>query len=204
MKVLPRGSRHSPHHGKPLLIKTMSRIVILNGAGSAGKSSIARALQEIARDPFLNVAMDAFLDMLPAAYLDHPDGLVFETHAGTDPPLITIRSGPVAERAFSGMRRAVAALAAEGNNLIVDDVMLSDEMDDYRALLAGFDVSFVAVRAPLALLEERERLRGDRLIGLARGQYDIVHAGKTYDLEIDTSALTPVECAQKIKEAFGL
>ena len=37
-----------------------ARIIILNGVGSAGKSSIARALQAITAKPFLYVAMDAF------------------------------------------------------------------------------------------------------------------------------------------------
>ncbi|GHD58475.1 hypothetical protein GCM10017083_41490 [Thalassobaculum fulvum] len=44
-----------------------ARIVLLNGAGSAGKSSIARALQAIAATPLLHMQMDAFLEMLPAA-----------------------------------------------------------------------------------------------------------------------------------------
>lgn len=177
-----------------------SRILILNGAGSAGKSSIARAFQEISARPFLHVAMDSFLDMLPEAYLDHPDGLVFETLPGG----IAIRAGKVAERTFRGMRRAIAALAAVGNDLIVDDVMLGTEMDDYKTLLAPYDVSFIGIFAPLAVLEDRERRRGDRMIGLARWQFDRVHDGKTYDLEIDTSTATPAECARRIKDAFGL
>jgi len=56
----------------------MPRIIILNGAGSAGKSSIAKALRAITAEPFLYVAMDAFLDMLPETYLNHHDELVFE------------------------------------------------------------------------------------------------------------------------------
>ena len=181
-----------------------SRIIILNGAGSAGKSSIARALQEIATRPFLHVAMDAFLDMFPAAYWDRPDGFIFETLAGDGKPQIAIRSGKVGERAMRGMRRAIAALAAAGNDLIVDDVMLGAEMDDYRAVLKDFEVSFVGVFAPLVILEERERQRQDRMIGLARWQYDRVHAGKTYDLEIDTGSASPETCARRLKEAFRL
>jgi chloramphenicol 3-O-phosphotransferase len=34
-----------------------ARIVVLNGVGSAGKSSIAKALQAITRDVFLHVQM---------------------------------------------------------------------------------------------------------------------------------------------------
>lgn len=36
----------------------MTRIIVLNGIGSVGKSSVARALQREARRPFLHVAMD--------------------------------------------------------------------------------------------------------------------------------------------------
>jgi len=182
----------------------MSRIIILNGVGSAGKSSIARALQDITTQPYLHVAMDTFLDMLPAVYGDHPDGLTFETVIVDGEPAVAIRSGIVVEQVLRGMRRAVAALAAQGNNLIVDDVMLGSEMEDYRILLTDFDVSLIAIRAPLAVLEERERQRGDRLIGLARWQYDLVHKGMKYDLEIDTSVATPAVCALRIKEALGV
>ena len=181
-----------------------SRIIILNGAGSAGKSSIARALRDITIEPFLHVAMDDFLAMLPPAYWDRADGIVFDTVTQDGKPAIAIKTGKVAARALSGMRRAVAALAAEGNNLIVDDVMLGSEMAEYRTLLASFDVSFIGVFAPLSLLEERESRRGDRMIGLARWQYDRVHAGRTYDLEIDTSAATAEACAHRIKHTFSL
>jgi chloramphenicol 3-O phosphotransferase len=148
--------------------------------------------------------MSPFLDMLPAAYGDHPDGLSFEPVTVDGKPAVSIRSGIVVERVLRGMRRAVAALAAEGNNLIVDDVMLGPTMADYRTLLADFDVSVVGIRAPLAVLEDREAQRKDRLIGLARWQYDLVHEGMKYDLEVDTSTDTPSSCALKIKEAFGL
>ncbi|MGE3876653.1 MAG: chloramphenicol phosphotransferase CPT family protein [Parvibaculaceae bacterium] len=182
----------------------IARIIILNGVGSVGKSSIAQALQEITAEPFLHVAMDAFLDMLPASCMDHPDGFVFEDIGETGSPAIAIKTGKVAARALRGMRRAVVALAAEGNNLIVDDVMLGNEMTEYRAMLSGFRVSFVGIFAPLAVLEERERRRQDRMIGLARWQYDRVHAGRTYDLEIDGSTASPETCARQIKEALGL
>jgi chloramphenicol 3-O phosphotransferase len=57
---------------------------------------------------------------------------------------------------------------------------------------------------PLDVLEERERKRGDRDIGLARWLYDRVHQGIRYDLEIDTSFADPAKCAQQIRAAFGL
>jgi chloramphenicol 3-O phosphotransferase len=104
-----------------------------------------------------------------------------------------------------GMRHAIAAMAAQSNNLIVDEVMLDQEKPlEYRAPLAPFAVSFVGLFARLDVLEARERARGDRLPGLARWQYDRVHVGMTYDLEIDTTSASPLDCAWRIKMHFEL
>jgi chloramphenicol 3-O phosphotransferase len=182
----------------------VATVILLNGVGSAGKSSIAKALQAITAEPFLHVAMDAFLEMMPARCWDHPDGITFETVRQDGKPSVVIHCGPVGERIMRGMRRAIAAMAREGNNLIVDDVLIEDEMADYAALLADVAFRTVGVFAPLDVLETRERDRGDRLIGLARWQFDRVHRGKRYDLEVDTAKATAVECAEAIKRAFGL
>jgi len=102
------------------------------------------------------------------------------------------------------MRHAMAAMAVEGNNLIIDDVLLGPSAEEYRVAFEGFHVSYVGVFAPLAVIEQRERDREDRMIGLARWQYDRVHQGLDYDLTIDTSRETPAQCALKIKEALRL
>lgn len=183
--------------GRPL-------VILLNGPGSAGKTSLAKALQTIAARPMLHVQMDDFLAMLPEAYMDHAAGLRFEVLREDGRPSVRVHSGPVAERALAGMRRAVAALAGAGNDLIVDEVMLGDELADYRRLLAGVELRVVGVRARLEVLEAREALRGDRAIGLSRWQHQRVHAGRTYDLEIDTSERDPLACAGEIKARFGL
>ncbi len=96
-------------------------------------------------------------------------------------------------------------MAAEGNHLVVDEVMIGPEKPrEYRRLLARFEVRFVGLFAPLDVLEARERARGDREIGLARWQYERVHRDKVYDLEIDTATTTPLETARTICAAFGL
>lgn len=180
------------------------RIILLNGAGSAGKSAIAKALQAIARETWLHVAMDDFLEMLPEHSAGTPDGLAFETTHRDGFPVVEVHSGPAVARLLAGMRAAVAALARAGNNVVVDDVMLAGEIADYRRVLAGLDWNVVGVHAQLAELEARERQRGDRLIGLARAQHDRVHAGMAYDLDIDTSTAMPLQCAERIKVRFGL
>ncbi len=179
-------------------------VIVLNGVGSVGKSSTARAVQAVAARPFLHLSMDAFIDMLPERMLGHPDGMVFEPGEADGRPRIAVRTGPVMARVMLGMRHAVAALAGQGNDLLVDDVMFDPtEAAEYRALLGHLNLRFVGLFAPLDVLEVRERERGDRAIGLARGQVDLVHRGISYDLEIDAVRHDPGKRAAIICETFG-
>jgi len=180
-------------------------IIILNGVGSVGKTSAARAFQAIAGKAFLYVSMDAFIEMLPERMFGHPDGMIFEVEQDDGRPSIVIKCGPTIVRTLKGMRHAVAAMAEQGNNLIVDDVMIGEgEAQEYQLLLSRFDLRLVGLFAPLDVLEARERARGDREIGLARWQYNRVHRGVAYDLELDTANSTPAQIAERIRAAFGL
>jgi chloramphenicol 3-O phosphotransferase len=181
-----------------------AQVILLNGVGSVGKSSIAKAIQALATRPFLHVAMDAFLEMMPRSSLGRPEGLVFETTERNGKPAVIVRSGPLVELTLRAMRHAVAAMAGQGCNIVVDDVMLQDRSAEYRALLNAVDFRMVGVFAPLEVLGRRELARGDRAIGLARAQFDIVHKGVRYDLEVDTSAASPEKCARQVVQAFGL
>lgn len=180
-------------------------VIVLNGAGSVGKTSTAKALQLLAKEPLIHVQMDAFLEMLPPTMFGHPDGYIFETTEEDGYPSVIIHSGPVLARLMDGMRHAICAMAEHGNNLVIDDVMFGGgEADEYRRLLQKFDFRLVGLFAPLDVLERRERERGDRDIGLARWQYRRVHAGIRYDLEVDMAARSPNEAAQIISQAFDL
>jgi chloramphenicol 3-O phosphotransferase len=181
-----------------------AKIVLLNGVGSAGKSSIARALQGMTAEPYLHVAMDAFLEMLPEALQENLPGFAFRTSWEDGKPSVAIEAGPVGKRAMQGMRHAIAAMARQGNNLIVDDVMLDGEMARYQELLSDFALFRIGVFAPLDMLEARESARTDRVPGLARWQFERVHRGIRYDLEVDTSMLTAQECARVIQQRFKL
>jgi chloramphenicol 3-O phosphotransferase len=180
-----------------------TKIILLNGVGSSGKTSLARALQAASKDPFLHVQMDAFIAMLPARYLDDPAGFTFTSSTVDGKSIVSIQSGPVAQRAMRGMRHAMVALASAGNNLIVDEVLLGEEKNEYARLFEPFQLITVGVHCPLQVLEERERQRGDRLVGLARWQYDKVHAGMTYSVTVDTSEASPEECAQIIMRTLA-
>jgi len=182
-----------------------ARIVLLNGVSSVGKGSVAKALQRVAARPMLHVQMDAFLEMMPPGSFGDPQGDVFETRTEDCKPVTAVHSGPMMDTVLRGMRGAVAAMAAAGNDLVVDEVLWDlEQLADYRRRLAPYAFHAVGLFAPLEVIEQRENQRGDRDLGLARWQYDKVHAGMTYDLNLDTAAATPDELAAKIKAAFGL
>ncbi len=182
-----------------------STILVLNGVGSVGKSSVARALQERLAEPFLHVQMDSWIEMLPEDLQDDPSTFAFIAGMEAGMPSVAIHSGPLGDRLMAGFRASVVAMADAGNDLIVDDVMLSPaEGEEYRRRLASHDLRMIGLHAPLTVLEARERLRGDRMPGLARWQFDRVHRGQLYDLELETGQSSPGQCADAIILAFGL
>ena len=66
----------------------------LNGVGRVGKSSIAKALQAITTEPFLRIAMNASIDMLPKGMIGHPgDGIIFEAARIRTSQLLPSRPG---------------------------------------------------------------------------------------------------------------
>ncbi|MGJ8535553.1 MAG: chloramphenicol phosphotransferase CPT family protein [Parasphingopyxis sp.] len=183
----------------------MVDVVILNGVSSVGKSTTALAVQNLARQPLIRVAMDDYLAMLPPQSFNTVDGLTFREHEINGNPAIEVISGRLVHAALDQMRRTIAAFAGESHRVIVDDVLFEGtEFAAYRSALTHYVVKWVALVAPLALAEERERKRGDRAIGLARWQFDRVHRGIQYDLTIDTSTGSPEKHAATICEAFDL
>lgn len=183
----------------------MAKVVILNGTSSAGKTSLARAIQRLAAGPVLRVSMDDFLEMMPPRFANDDEAFSFRLVADAHPVEVAIGTGSYGAALMRGMRTSVAALADQGLDLVVDDVMLGDgDQAHYREVLSAHAVSFVAVRCALETAEQRERERGDRDIGMARWQFPRVHAGRIYDLEVWTDRVTPDEGARMILEAAGL
>ena len=179
-------------------------IILLNGASSSGKTSIAQNLQDLFTEPYLHISIDGFLSTLPKRFWG-PDaqyahlGFQWVEHHDEHGPLTVIKTGPWSAKLVAGMYYAIAGLALQGNNIIQDDVILRKEaLDQAVKALKGFTVYFIGVKAPLAVLEERERQRGDRALHMARSQYQLVHSFALYDFEVDTSSMSAQECARAI------
>ena len=69
---------------------------------------------------------------------------------------------------------------------------------DYLTALADIDVIFAAIRCDEATLSQRETERPGRFPGTALLHMDSVHAGCIYDVEVNTSTMSPRECAESI------
>jgi chloramphenicol 3-O phosphotransferase len=181
-------------------------VIVLNGTTSAGKTTLAKLLQrELAArgEPWLVIALDDFMARSPADWFrigthlgtHAEEGIVFELVDGA----IQRRVGPWGRTVLAGYRAAVAGMARAGLHVIVDEVMLSvEDWDGWQHELAGLDVTWVAVEAALDIVLRRERDRGDRVVGMAAAQFDVVHSFATYDVRVDTGALTPDEAAAVI------
>ena len=179
-------------------------ILLLNGPSSSGKSTLARSLQARAKAPFLHVAMDTFLEMQPPRYDNHPDTFFWTTTQEDGHPRTAFRTGPRGAALMRGFRQSIAALASEGWNVIADDVAEVADWADYQRRLEGFRLISVKVHAPLPVLDQRERDRGDRMPGLARDQWQRVHDGIAYDFDVDTSQLSADAAAELICNRFDL
>jgi chloramphenicol 3-O phosphotransferase len=191
---------------------TDARVIVLNGATSAGKSTLAKALQRgfAARgEAWIVIALDDFFARVPPEWFQIGDhcgphaeaGMVFESVNGS----IERRVGPFGRTLLSAYRSVVAAITRAGLDVIVDEVLLSTEdWDGWRHELAGLDVTWVAVEAPLDVLLVRERERGDRVVGMAAAQFNVVHSFATYAVRVDTTELTAEKAADVIMASLAV
>ena len=176
------------------------RVVLLHGTSSSGKTTVARAVQALSDEPWLRLGIDVFWTAIDERWMEHgqraPEGSLWREDAQIVP-------GPVGDRLAAGMRAAIAACARCGNDMLVDDVLVEPQwLEGWRRELADLEWLLVGVFAPLPVLEERERIRGNRIAGEARAQVDAIHAGIEYDVTVDTSTQSPEECARVILDAL--
>jgi chloramphenicol 3-O phosphotransferase len=166
---------------------TTGRVILLNGTSSSGKTALAKALQRKLAEPYMHVSIDGFFHLYPKRLLHPRNREEAQVVAGLLPAVA------------SGMHGSVAALASAGNNVIVDHVL--QEQGWLRECVerwSGLEVLFVGVMCPLEVLEKREKKRRDRSSGTARYQFERVHGHGVYDIDVDTSVLSPNECAVQI------
>ena len=183
-------------------VTTSGIILYLNGTSSAGKSSLAKALQEVLEEPYLHIGIDMLLNAWTRRYLgvEAPNEHGVQWHVDEQGRIQRVVFGAYAQSVAHGLHVMAGALAREGNNVIVDDVMFAQEMVVHCAnSLKNFRAYFIGVRCQRDVALQREQDRGDRFLGLVDTHFDVVHQHGIYDLEIDTSHETPQQCAERAR-----
>ena len=180
------------------------QIVILNGTPRSGKTSIVAVIQNTFDGVWVNLGVDRFMQMTPAKYL----------------PGIGLRPGgerqdiePLVLILYRALYDSIAAHSRLGLNVVVDvghhDAYAIPRgiLPDCARRLIGLPVLFVGVRCPIEIIMERRRATGwdtdsdthtpvPQAIRLWQEQ---VHIPGIYDLEVDTSILSPEACAATIR-----
>jgi len=162
-------------------------VIVLNGASSSGKTSIAKAIQRLSMTPVLHASLDTFTDMFQWSAIGDSE-VRNECH----------RVG------VANFHAVLPILVSSRFPVIVDHVFEQHVwFEACRAALQGRRTYYVGVHCPVEVLANRERGRGDRTIGLAQWQFDRVHDLKPYDIEVDTSRLSPDGCASAILKCIA-
>jgi chloramphenicol 3-O phosphotransferase len=189
--------------GRTEVAASPGRIVILNGTPRAGKSSLARKVQETIPGHWLNLGVDHANAVLPPELL----------------PGIGLRPGgerpdlePIVFRLYRALFGTIALHATSGFD-IVADIGIHDDyskplgiyalaietLGPHGALLVGIDCDIAEI-----MRRRNADPRGGLYLGgdevpppVARWQ-QAVHAGKAYDLRLDMGKLSPDEGAEEI------
>jgi chloramphenicol 3-O phosphotransferase len=192
-------------------METPFEIIVLNGASSSGKTTLAAALQDVLDDTWLVFGTDTLISALPLALLDiHEDASI-----DARPTAHVIRDGGISfgvdGEIFIGYeyRRlettwlvGLAAIAQSGTRLILDEVFLDGEIsqDRIRQAFSGRRIAWIGVTCGHDVATKRERDRGDRVVGEFEKQTSLVHGGVDYDLMVDSTVHTPQELARQIAD----
>ncbi|HXK33858.1 MAG TPA: chloramphenicol phosphotransferase [Dehalococcoidia bacterium] len=174
-------------------------VVILNGPPRSGKSSIAAAIQASSSEIWMNLGVDLYMQATPRRLQ----------------PGIGLRPGeeahpvyPLVPRLYVALYEAIAAIARSGLSVAVDAVhhdraVLADcarRLGRLHALLVGVHCPLDEImRRRIATWGPDDRVTPDEPVPEpVRRWQAAVHAGWPYDLELDTSKMTPDECAAAI------
>ena len=166
--------------------------VVICGASSSGKTSLARTLQELLLpEIWLTFSVDDIIYSLPESVLhrcNHENNW----------------EGVDGKALFEGATGSLRALLQSGNKVIFD-VVVSHSKDASRVQtsLSGFHSFTVELRCDLAILEHRASFRGDRTLEETRRSFESAPAQLASDLILDSGAHSPKELASSVVTALS-
>ena len=159
------------------------KVILLNGASSSGKSTLAKSLQEYIKgnrkEEYFITSIDEFLNMT----VDEP---VYEDDVFEISPLLC---------------QNVLNILKTGHGVIIDHVITSERI--YKQLtetLREYKLIKVQMICPLNELKRREKERKNRYVGSAEASYEYLYPKEGYDLTLNTLELSSGECSKRICE----
>ena len=183
------------------------RIIILNGAPRSGKLSTAASIQETFDGVWINLGVDTYACATPPG-LQPGIGL---RPGGERPDLEAFVPG-----LYAALYDSIAAHSRLGLNIVADfghHDAYSTPLNILPACarrLAGLPVLFVGIRCPIEIILQRRAAAAEGAYVTASAQdpaprpvrlwQEEVHKPGIYDLEVDTSLLTPQACAEAIRQ----
>ncbi len=192
------------------------QIVILNGAPRAGKSSIVKTVQDTFEGVWMNLGVDVFArGVTPKKY---QPGIGLRPGPGPEKGGDKPELEPLVPVLYFAMYDSVAAHSRLGLNVIVEGGLHGAIHPDLPAncakRLAGLTVLFVGVRCPIDEIMRRRNEAGPGrgyVVGTldepipppVRLWQEEVHKPGIYDLEVDTSLLSPQDCADEIRKRLA-
>ena len=194
---------------------TPGRIVILNGAPRAGKSSIVKVIQDTFEGVWMNLGVDVFARVVtpkryqPGVGLRPGPGPGF----GGDRPELE----PLVPSFYAAMYESIAAHSWLGLNVVSEvghhGAIHRDVLGDCARRLSGLPVLFVGVRCPIEVIMKRRSESPPGTYVVASPDEPLptpvllwqeeVHKPGIYDLEVDTSRLSAQDCADVIHQRLA-
>jgi chloramphenicol 3-O phosphotransferase len=197
----------------------VGQIVILNGPSRSGKTSVATAIQRTFEGLWMGIGMDLHIKATPPAYRPgvglRPMPPEHTTRTDSDRLPLELLEDKVPVL-YAALYESVAAHSRLGLN-VVTDVYHHDFYTRPRRILAdcarrlsGLPVLFVGVLCPIDVIwERREATWGQNRDAVGEDVRTAVELGQRaarehrYDLEVDTSRLSPDECADAIRRRLA-
>jgi chloramphenicol 3-O phosphotransferase len=174
-------------------------VIVLNGGSSSGKSSIARGLQTLLAELWLTLGIDTLLESMPLPASGHDPGITFA-------PTGDIAVDDSFRLLETAWYQGIATMVRAGARVIIDDVFLGGGESQARlqTALAGLEIFWVAVHCDPQVASAREVGRPLRIVGMAARQAETVHRGVRYDVEVDTTSISTMDCARAIVSHLAL
>jgi chloramphenicol 3-O phosphotransferase len=194
-------------------------VVEHSGPSRAGKSTIAARIQDVLDGIWMHIGMDLHIQATPPRYrpgvglrpvrrpedVRDVEGRVSYAHLVDAVPAL-----------YASLYGSAAAHARNGLNVVMDVYHHDDYPKPLGTLgiakreLGGLPTLFVGVNAPLDVIWDRRgrtwgqhRESVDDDVRHAVEMHDAAARALSYDLELDTSELSPDECVGRIAQRLG-